>query len=494
VIDEIMAHPATADEAAGEWFELYNNGRDPVDLDGWTIASGGDAGYTIRGPLVIGRGEYLVLGGSADAVANGGARVDHAWTDVRLGNDTGDWLALRSPHGMAVDSVDWGAPAGETAAPPPEGASLGLRPTGTDSVRLGGASSSWSPDLGVFGTGQRGSPGRRSLIGVSLVAIATGWNHTCGVDAAGQAWCWGSNARGDLGTGNTDDQKFVVPVLQAPGTRFVGIASAQGSCALDESGQVFCWGAYNPYPRALPQPDSVRFVALVGGFRFCGLTATGQTWCWDGLTAPNALATGYRFSSLAMGGSHTCGVALTGKAYCWGSNYDGQIGDGTTTYREAVTAVKMPPGVTFTAIAAGWWGTCAVATSGVAYCWGRPVEHWEQRLEPAAVTQPESVRFTSIEYGAGHVCAISATGQAYCWGGNYYGELGDGTHVDRLTPAPVRQPAGVLFSAVTASTITSCAFERGSGQPYCWGGTWAGMSLMGNGTTEPSSVPVAAGR
>ena len=43
----------------------------------------------------------------------------------------------------------------------------------------------------------------------------------------------------------------------------------------------------------------------------------------------------------------------------------------------------------------------------------------------------------SISAGRYHTCAIRTSGQAVCWGYNPYGQLGDGTTTDRLTPTPV---------------------------------------------------------
>jgi hypothetical protein len=143
VITEIMAHPTTTSEPAGEWFEMYNASFDPIDLQGWTIASAGDTPHTITASLVVGPHGYVLVGGSTSTAANRGVPVQYAWTGISLGNANGDWLAVRSPAGFTADSVDWGAAPGETASLPPTGALRELDSPQNDNTYLSGASSHW---------------------------------------------------------------------------------------------------------------------------------------------------------------------------------------------------------------------------------------------------------------------------------------------------------------------------------------------------------------
>ena len=74
-------------------------------------------------------------------------------------------------------------------------------------------------------------------------------------------------------------------------------------------------------------------------------------------------------SALVAGNSHTCAVAVDGAAKCWGDNSYGQMGDGSTTTRSTPVAVSgLTSGVS--ALAAGWYHTCALTGGGAVKCWG----------------------------------------------------------------------------------------------------------------------------
>jgi alpha-tubulin suppressor-like RCC1 family protein len=75
---------------------------------------------------------------------------------------------------------------------------------------------------------------------------------------------------------------------------------------------------------------------------------------------------------------HTCAVTRDLAAWCWGNNRDGQLGDGTATFkRRAVRVTKagsplggVEPLGGIVGISAGGWHSCAAARDGAAWCWG----------------------------------------------------------------------------------------------------------------------------
>ena len=78
-------------------------------------------------------------------------------------------------------------------------------------------------------------------------------------------------------------------------------------------------------------------------------------------------------AQVSAGTSHACTMKTDGSAYCWGSNSSGQLGDNTTTQRNAPVQVLGVGGSGFltdiSQISSGSGHTCATKIDGTAYCW-----------------------------------------------------------------------------------------------------------------------------
>ena len=88
------------------------------------------------------------------------------------------------------------------------------------------------------------------------------------------------------------------------------------------------------------------------------------------------------FTAVSAGVYHTCALTPAGAAYCWGWGGDGQLGTGfrrpaPAPLAAAETPVAVAGGHAFVAIAAGYQHSCAVTAGGEAYCWGTiPAVSW----------------------------------------------------------------------------------------------------------------------
>ena len=200
-----------------------------------------------------------------------------------------------------------------------------------------------------------------------------------------------------------------------------------------------------------------RWTLPVAGKNTASATVTGVAPVTFDVTVTPAPGVRLAFASTNAGYFYSCAVATSGAAYCWGNNSYGQLGDGTTAQRATATAVAG--GLTFTSVSAGVFQTCGVTTDRRVYCWGGGYG-----ATPVAVDG--GVGFVAVTVGFQHACGLTAGGAAYCWGDNWLGALGTGDLAGRSAPAPVA--GGLMFASLSAGWDFTCGITTG-GAGYCWG-------------------------
>lgn len=147
-----------------------------------------------------------------------------------------------------------------------------------------------------------------------LVEVAPGWHHTCALDNTGDVYCWGDNSLGQLGrTGPgsvSPTRVFGVP----PSTL---VRSGHGnSCLVGRDRNLYCWG------------DNT--------FGQLGVGTRG------GSSAVVRVPLGRQVRDVAIGDGFVCALAEDGATvWCWGLNGRGQLGDGTHESRLEPTPVSL---------------------------------------------------------------------------------------------------------------------------------------------------------
>jgi alpha-tubulin suppressor-like RCC1 family protein len=291
--------------------------------------------------------------------------------------------------------------------------------------------------------------------GPALAQISGTSTFACGLDASGNAYCWG-RAAGNVGIGDGVNVASTIPRLVAGGHTFISISvSASHACAVEPpSARVWCWGN--------------------NGNGQLGNNSTAPA------STPVQASSSASFTSVSAGNSFTCAVASTGEVHCWGLGRFGQLGFPWTAppFPGNQLTPQPVPGVTgATRVAAAGIGgahACAI-TSGSLTCWGAntngqlgvPMPSPPNGSPPTAVPGLSAV--TDVSAGGNTTCAVAA-GSLYCWGFNGAGQVGDGTFITRTSPVSVPL-TGIISVAVGASG--TCALQN-SGVLYCFGNNGSG--------------------
>ncbi|MFN8580648.1 MAG: hypothetical protein U0163_06665 [Gemmatimonadaceae bacterium] len=345
--------------------------------------------------------------------------------------------------------------------------------------------------------------------------VAAGGRHSCFVGDGGKLYCWGNNERGQLGDGSFEARQEPTPVVSD--VTFSQVAAGiWHTCGIATTGEVYCWGSNDAgqlgdgstAARATPaHVGSTTFRSVrTGQAHTCGLARAGTVLCWganaygqlgDGSrstkTSPSAVSLPLPAGAVTAGWSHSCAITTDGTAYCWGRNSAGQLGDGTTTDRG--TPAPVSTALKFVSIAAGREHTCAVTTAGETYCWGRNSygQLGAGSAAAATATSPVAVETEAtasvVVAGADHSCIRTRDGRALCWGRNVYGQVGDGTSVDRSKPVSPR--GGLTFTSINATASHTCGTTT-SGDAYCWGFNIDGQLGSGNSDNAVAPVKVSA--
>lgn len=455
----------------------------------------------------------LASGGSSVTAGNGQtcARTSSGGAQCWGQNDSGqlgDGTTIHRPTPVDVSGL------GSGIASVVAGGEHSCASTDTGSVKCWG--SNYYGQLGDGTTTQQLTAVDVTGLSVDIAAISVGGSHACALSSSGGVECWGYNGRGALGDGTPTKRSVPVDVIGlSSGVSAVGPGYLH-SCALTTAGGVKCWG-YNREgilgdgttsshltPIAAAGLDG-GVVALAASLSTnCVLTGTGGAKCWgpnfngqvgDGtttsrLTAVDVLGATSGVAAIAAADfGHTCALTTGGAVSCWGDNGNGALGDGTTTSRSTPASVSgLTSGVA--SIAVGGGSSCAVLTSGGVKCWGSNAfgqlgdGSTSNRLTPVDVTGL-STDVTSVSLGLGHGCALTSAGAMKCWGRNSYGELGDGTTIDRATPVDVVGLASDVTS-ISAGGAHTCALSV-TGGVQCWGYNFYGQ--LGDGTTTARLTP-----
>ncbi|HEV2759217.1 MAG TPA: hypothetical protein VGV86_06570 [Acidimicrobiales bacterium] len=238
------------------------------------------------------------------------------------------------------------------------------------------------------------------------------------------------------------------------------------------------------------QATSVPSAAQAGPARSWGWNNVGQLGTGSagtGTARPTPAVAPTDVVSVSDGFYHSLALRKDGAVWASGWNAFGQLGDGTTTERDA--PVKIPGLPRITCVAAGALHSLAVDTEGGVWAWG-----WNavgqlgdgtttDRHRPVRVANVS--RAYQVSAGLLHSFAVDSARTGWAWGWNGFGQLGDGTTTDRHAPVSLAATAGPLRQ-LAAGGYHSLALTL-DGELRGWG--WNASGQVGDATTVTRSNP-----
>jgi alpha-tubulin suppressor-like RCC1 family protein len=334
---------------------------------------------------------------------------------------------------------------------------------------------------GALGDGSRDSSTTPVQVeGMSdVVEVAAGSRHSVALKDDGSVWAWGSNTRGQLGIGDPGDDSCgtvcssTTPVAVNLTGTFTAVASGEWhSLALRDDGTVWAWGE-NGYGQLGDGTSGW------GNDRFGPVQVSGI----DDAVAIFAGPSGF----------HSFARLEDGTVMAWGSNFNGELGVGSSAELSAVPLPVVGPPDFRQLQAGGPPNSIGLHADGRVSAWGYQVDDTWPSV-PVTVEGAKGV--VGVSAGGEHYLAARADGRVYAWGFNMVGEIGDGTQWTwNPSPGFVRNPdlfglpGSHLFNVacVSAGDYFSLAVKR-DGTLLAWG--WNDEGQLGNGSTDSSSLPV----
>jgi len=311
--------------------------------------------------------------------------------------------------------------------------------------------------------------------------ISAGANHTLFLKSDGTLWGSGANQEGQLGDGSVLNR--ITPVPIGNGWRSVS-TGASHTLAIRADGTLWSWGSNTFGQLGLPAvgtPPNVSFAA--------------------GRLSPVQIGTSANWVTVAAAGSSSYALQGDGSLWVWGDNSLGQLGDGSLTSR--AEPFKLPPPLDplgnpsngfFTAVAASGEHTLALQADGT--LWATGFNLFGQLGNGSLLDRTSFIKigtesgWVSIAAGETHSAAIRADGSLWTWGANDQGQLGNGAALPGANVTTPFQVTGTgsdnQWVGLAAGMLHTLALQR-NGTLWAWGIN--GNGQLGSGDIAGRNVP-----
>ena len=345
------------------------------------------------------------------------------------------------------------------------------------------------------------------LKGKRITRVSSSRDTLIALDSEGNVYTWGNNVYGQLGDGTElECRKVPICISDIEGNVLKGRIITEvyieeaTVIALDNEGKVYTWGSNDSGQLGNGNNNNSNFPICISDIE-------------------GNIIKGRIITEVYIENSAVIALDNEGKVYTWGSNYNGKLGEGTTTNNNVPICISniegnVLKGRIITEVYIENSTVIALDNEGKVYTWGSNGSgqlgngitedgyFYNYCSIPICISDLEGnalkgKTIVQICLNLGTVVALDNEGKVYTWGDNVYGQLGDGTELGyRNVPICIsNQEENVLkgktiedlYNINIGDRITVIVLDN-EGKVYVWGANKYGQ--LGDGTKNDSNFPI----
>jgi alpha-tubulin suppressor-like RCC1 family protein len=280
--------------------------------------------------------------------------------------------------------------------------------------------------LWTWGYGYRGQLGNATIAtnistpittfsgGTNWKEISAGNDHVAAIKTDGTLWVWGYANNGQLGTSDLIPQRSTPITTFAGGTNWKQISSGNNNtAAIKTDGTLWTWG---------------------GGF-------SGELGNADTTLRSTPITTftgGTDWKQVSVGSGHLIAIKTDGTLWTWGNSNFGQLGNASSV-KTSTPVTTFAGGTNWKQVSAGLYSSTAIKTDGTLWTWGMGSNGKLGTNQVSSSSTPVTTfaggtNWKQVSSGGYHTSAVKTDGTLWTWGFNLYGQIGNASVNQSLTP------------------------------------------------------------
>jgi len=290
------------------------------------------------------------------------------------------------------------------------------------------------------------------------VAVTTGWNHNLSLKSDGTLWAWGANNAGQLGNGTFLTNNIDSPIQIGIGNNWKYISAGnEFSLAIKNDSTLWAWGSNlagelgNNTQSNQNTPQQIgtdhNWKTIAAGSRYSlAIKTDGTLWGWGLIyfsflsLVPIQIDTSVNWQSISAGYSHSLAIKTDATLWGWGQDAYGALGLGLDSiWRFKITRIGTDTDWKF----ASALSSHSLAIKNNNTLWASGDNTYGEIGDGTNINKSSFTKiginsnWQSISAGLQYSHAIQTDGTLWAWGDNRFNQLGDGTYIDRNFPIKI---------------------------------------------------------